>query len=124
MLMRFGFVSGLGWLIDFCLFGTLTALKAPVWLSNTVSATAAVLFVFFVSVRRVFSYHGHYLLRKLLCYIVYQAIAILSASFLIELLTHQLSLAPIVSKIVVTPVTFYCNFQFMSLITTGRLRMR
>ncbi|MDR5855201.1 GtrA family protein [Caballeronia sp. LZ062] len=124
MLMRFGLVSGLGWLIDFCLFGALTALKAPVWMANTASATAAVLFVFFVSVRRVFQYHEHYLLGKLLCYVVYQAIAILAASFAIDLLTHRFGLAPIVSKILVTPFTFYCNFQFMSFITTGRLRLR
>ncbi|BBU28230.1 hypothetical protein BTHE68_19640 [Burkholderia sp. THE68] len=124
MLMRFGVVSGLGWLIDFCLFVTLTAFKSPVWLANTVSATAAVLFVFFVSVRRIFEYQGHYLLGKLVRYIVYQAIAILTASVIIDLLTHHLGLAPIVSKIIVTPLTFYCNFQFMSFITTGRLRLR
>ncbi|WP_250523104.1 MULTISPECIES: GtrA family protein [unclassified Caballeronia] len=124
MLMRFGVVSGLGWLIDFCLFATLNVLKSPVWLANTVSATAAVLFVFFVSVRRVFQYHGHYLLGKLLRYAVYQAIAILSASIAIDLITRHLGFAPIVSKIIVTPVTFYCNFQFMSFITTGRLRLR
>jgi putative flippase GtrA len=124
MLMRFGLISGIGWLIDFCLFAALTALKSPVWLANTASATTAVLFVFFVSVRRVFQYHGHYLLGKLLSYVVYQAIAILSASLIIDLLTRHFGLAPIVSKIIVTPFTFYCNFQFMSLITTGRLRLR
>ncbi|EKS73273.1 hypothetical protein BURK_002360 [Burkholderia sp. SJ98] len=124
MLMRFGLISGLGWLIDFCLFATLTALKTPVWLANTTSATAAVLFVFFVSLRRVFQYHEHYLLGKLLSYIAYQAGAILAASFAIDLLTRHLGLPPIASKIIVTPITFYCNFQFMSLITTGRLRLR
>ena len=123
MIVRFGAVSGIGWLIDFCLFSFLVWLGAPIWGANFVGASTAVLFVFFVSVRRVFEYEGHYILGKLITYIAYQLIAILAASLLIDALTKWVGLVPVLSKIVVTPLTFYANFQFMSLITTGKFRL-
>lgn len=123
MIVRFGMVSGIGWLIDFCLFVSLGWLGAPVWAANMIGASVAVLFVFFASVRHVFEYEGGYLVGKLIAYVVYQAIAILAASLLIDALTRWFGLAPVLAKILVTPLTFYANFQFMSLITTGRLRL-
>lgn len=123
MILRFGVVSGVGWLIDFCLFMTLGWLGVPVWASNMLGASVAVLFVFFVSVRHVFEYEGSYLIGKLVAYVIYQAIAILAASLLIDALSHWFSLKPLLSKVFVTPLTFYANFQFMSLITTGRFRL-
>lgn len=119
MIVRFGLVSGMGWLIDFCFFVSLGWLGA----ANMVGASVAVLFVFVASVRHVFEYEGGYLVGKLIAYIVYQAIAILAASLLIDALTHWAGLAPVLAKILVTPLTFYANFQFMSLITTGKLRL-
>ncbi|EFH8408151.1 hypothetical protein HRZ17_004215, partial [Escherichia coli] len=59
MIVRFAVVSGLGWLIDFSIFALLNLLGLPIWLANIFGATAAVLFVFFVSVRRIFQYNGH-----------------------------------------------------------------
>ncbi len=123
MIIRFGFVSGIGWLIDFCLFVLVGWLGVPVWAANMVGATVAVLFVFFASVRHVFEYDGGYLLGKLIAYIVYQVIAIIAASLFIDTLTHWFGLAPVLAKVLVTPLTFYANFQFMSLLTTGKVRL-
>lgn len=123
MIVRFGFVSGIGWLIDFCLFVLLGCFGTPVWVANTVSASVAVLFVFFASVCHVFEYEGGYLLGKLLTYIAYQVVAILVASFLIDALTQWFELVPVLAKIIITPFTFYANFQFMSFIATGKLRL-
>ncbi|HEB0893496.1 MULTISPECIES: GtrA family protein [Citrobacter] len=124
MIFRFAVVSGLGWLIDFSIFVLLNSLGFPVWLANIVGATAAVLFVFFASVRKIFQYNGHYILWKLLNYIVYQIIAIICASLLIDFIALQFGMLPIIAKIIVTPLTFYANFQFMSFLTTGRLRLK
>lgn len=124
MIFRFAVVSGLGWLIDFSIFALLNSLGFPVWLANIVGATTAVLFVFFASVRKIFQYNGHYILWKLLNYIVYQIIAIICASLLIDLIALQFGMLPIIAKIIVTPLTFYANFQFMSFLTTGRLRLK
>ncbi|MEG0881385.1 MAG: GtrA family protein [Janthinobacterium sp.] len=122
MILRFGIISGAGWLIDFSLFSLLGYLGTPVWLANMIGATTAVVCVFFISVRRVFEYQGHYLIRKLFYYIAYQACAILVASLMISALASGLGLMPILAKIIVTPLTFYANFQAMSLITTKRWR--
>lgn len=122
MILRFGVISGAGWLIDFSLFSFLGLLGTPVWLANIIGATTAVVCVFFISVHRVFEYQGHYLMRKLFCYIAYQAVAILVASLLIDTLAAWFDLLPVVAKILVTPLTFYANFQAMSLITTGQWR--
>lgn len=124
MILRFAIVSGLGWLIDFVIFTLLTMANIPVWMANVIGATTAVLFVFFASVRKVFQYKGHYIYGKLMSYIAYQIVAILCASFLIDFITHQFSLYPLLAKVIVTPLTFYANFQFMSYLTTGRLRFR
>lgn len=124
MIFRFAVVSGLGWLIDFSIFALLNSLGFSVWLANIVGATTAVLFVFFASVRKIFQYNGHYILWKLLNYIVYQIIAIVCASLLIDFIALQFGVLPIIAKIIVTPLTFYANFQFMSFLTTGRLRLK
>lgn len=123
MIISFGFLSGIGWLIDFCLFITLVWLKLPVWLVNMFSASAAVLFVFFTSVRNVFRYNGDYLVYKLIAYTIYQTISILTASFFIQEIITRFGIAPILSKVLITPLTFYANFQFMSFITSGKNRL-
>lgn len=123
MIVRFGFVSGIGWLIDFCFFVVLGLLGVPIWAANMLGASVAVLFVFFASVRHVFECEDGYLIGKLITYVFYQTIAIIAASLLIEALTRWLDLAPVLTKIAVTPLSFYANFQFMSFITTGKLRL-
>lgn len=123
MLLSFGVISGLGWLIDFSIFSALTWSGVPVWAANMAGAATAVLFVFFASVRRVFRYQGGYLLGKLAAYAIYQVVAIILASLLIDALAWGLKINPVLSKILVTPLTFYTNFQFMSFITTGKLRL-
>lgn len=123
MMLHFGVISGIGWLIDFSVFSGLAWAGVPVWAANMAGASIAVLFVFFSSVRRVFRYQGSYLLGKLIAYIAYQVVAITLASLLIDALTQWMGIAPLLSKVLVTPLTFYANFQFMSFITTGRLRL-
>lgn len=123
MILRFGLVSGTGWLIDFCLFLASAWAGAPVWLANMLGASVAVLFVFFVSVHRVFKYKGGYLVGKLVLYVIYQIIAISLASLLIDGIVRWYGASPLIAKVFVTPLTFYVNFQFMSLLTTGKLRL-
>lgn len=115
MLSRFALISGLGWLIDFSVFSLLCQ-HLPVYVANLIGASLAVLFVFFASLRPVFLYTGHQTSRKLLHYIAYQVVAIWLASWLIDALStvlDPLAWAPIVAKIMVTPLTFAANFSFM-----------
>jgi putative flippase GtrA len=122
-MLKFGVISGLGWLIDFTVFYLLVRLDVPPFFANVVGAGIAVTFVFFSSVKRVFQYEGGYLLAKLAAYIGYQIIAVAIASALIDLISRHTGMEPLLAKILVTPFTFYANFQFMSYITTGRLRL-
>lgn len=122
-MLKFGVISGLGWLIDFTVFYLLVRLEVPPFFANVVGAGIAVTFVFFSSVKRVFQYEGGYLLAKLAGYIGYQVIAVAIASALIGLIVRHTGMEPLLAKILVTPFTFYANFQFMSYITTGRLRL-
>lgn len=122
MIARFGFVSGIGWAIDFAVFLTLIhAFGVATALANFIGASIAVTFVFFASVRHVFRYDGGYLWGKLAAYWCYQLVAVWLASLGIGALAT--ALPPIWAKVLITPITFYANFQFMSLITTGRFRL-
>ena len=122
-MFKFALVSGTGWLIDFLIFIALAGANVLPLVANLVGAGTAVTFVFFASVRRVFEYRGGYLIGKLLFYLAFQIVAIGLASLAIQLLVTQLYLVPLLAKILVTPLTFYANFQCMSYLTSGRLRL-
>lgn len=124
MIFKFAVVSGSGWLIDFTIFTFLNLIGFPVWLSNFLGATIAVVFVFFVSVRKVFQYGGGYLFNKLIKYVIYQIVAITVASLLIDFIVMQFDITPLFAKVIVTPLTFYANFLFMGYITSGMLRFK
>lgn len=111
MLNRFALVSGIGWLVDFALFSLLCQV-IPVYAANLLGASVAVTLVFFLSLRPIFMYQGRRTAGKLAQYILYQVVAIWLASLLI----HQVSLwtyHPVMAKVLVTPLTFLCNFFFM-----------
>lgn len=119
MLLKFGFVSGLGWILDFSIFSALCYFGMQAGLANAFAASVAVTFVFFSSLRPIFRDHGNYVGRKLLIYWVYQMIAVSLASYSVGYLAIT-GLNPLLSKVVVTPVTFMVNFLFMRWLATIR----
>ena len=124
MIFRFLMVSGIGWLIDFSLFFLLITVGLSPLLANAIGATVAVTFVFFRSAKVIFLYDGKYIFAKLLLYFCYQTFSIFLASCAVQGLTTWFGLYPVMAKCLVTPLTFYFNFQFMSFITTGKFRLR
>ncbi|MCA8900558.1 MAG: GtrA family protein [Hyphomonas sp.] len=114
---RFGFVSLAGWAGDFLIFVSLTSIGVGALVANVVSAGAAVAFVYFASVRRIFSYRGRFIYSKFAAYAGYQVVAVLAASAAIAALAAAMGLAPWIAKIIVTPATFLANFLFMKLLT-------
>ena len=50
--------------------------------------------------------------------------AIIAASWAIQALSIAAGFSPMIAKIIVTPITFYANFQFMSVLTTGKFRLQ
>lgn len=114
-LLRFGLVSGLGLVTDVVLYVLLYRGGTPPGLANLTSAGVAVALVFLLSQRRVFQYGGHFLLPLFLAYLLYQVAAVAAASAGVAALVAGAGLAPLPAKAVVTPLTFGCNYVFMSL---------
>lgn len=115
-LVRFGFVSGIGLATDVVLFVLLYRAGLHPGFANLFSAGVAVSVVFVLSQRRVFRYGGRFLLPLFLAYLGYQVAAVTAASAGVAALVTHADLAPLVAKVLVIPVTFGCNYGFMTLL--------
>lgn len=136
---RFAMVSGLGWCMDLLIMSTLVWGGVQTFGANIVSAGLAITFVFLVSQKRIFLHDGHLIGRRFFYYCLWQLVAVPLASLLIaELvpligrspilpLTHMLLpgkekvLLSVLSKGMVTPVTLYANYLFMTWLLERRL---
>lgn len=120
---KFAVVSGTGLVIDFAVFLALIALGLSSFRANLLSATCAVTFVYFASVRRIFSYGGSFLFGLFFAYLAYQAIGVTAASLAVSYLAQHF-LLPVAAKLVILPVTFGANYIFMAVLTSrGRHRV-
>lgn len=109
-------VSGTGLALDFAVFLTLIWIGLSPFPANAMSGTSAVTFVYFASVRRIFSYAGRFLVGLFLAYLLYQALGVTAASLAVAFLSANFA-PPAVSKLIILPVTFTANYLFMSLLT-------
>jgi putative flippase GtrA len=114
--MRFGLVSAAGLALDLGLFLALMGLGAAPGPANAVSAAAAVTFVYFVSVRRIFSYSGDFLLALFAAYVAYQVAGVAAASLAVAWLAEN-HLPALAAKLAILPVTFSANYLFMAFLT-------
>lgn len=119
---RFGLVSGMGWLLDFSTFLLLSWRWLQPGPANVLGALLAITFVFFASTRHVFVYEGGFVWQKFFAYLGYQLCVIALFSAAIQALSTGFGLPPGLAKVLVTPVNFYTNFLFMSVLLGGRLR--
>jgi putative flippase GtrA len=118
-ILKFALVSGIGLGIDFVIFLLLMAGGFAPFTANIVSGACAVTFVYFASVRKIFSYAGRFLLGLFLAYLAYQAAGVTLASLAVGYLATLTS--PVLAKILILPVTFGANYLFMLLLTrSGR----
>jgi hypothetical protein len=115
----FAAASGAGLAIDFLLFLALLTGGATPGYANLLSGTAAVSFVYFASVRRIFSYRGRFLLGLFAAYLAYQAAGVRLASWAVAALA-MLQVPPLLAKLIILPVTFPANYLFMSLLAARR----
>ncbi len=112
----FAAVSGAGLAADILIFLGLIELGLSALLANAISATCAVTWVYFASVKRIFSYRGQFLVRLFVAYLIYQALAVLAASGAVELLASTV-LSPLAAKLMILPITFTANYAFMAWLT-------
>jgi putative flippase GtrA len=115
-ILQFGIVSGVGLAIDFAIFFLLIAVGLSPFEANAASGSCAVTFVYFASVRRIFTYKGDFLLGLFFAYLLFQAAGVTAASLVVGALAeHQVN--PALAKILILPVTFSANYLFMSFLT-------
>lgn len=126
---KFFGLSGIGWVIDFGVFTTLTkVVHVPAGISNIISSLCGVTFVFFTSTIKTFAVKTERFTRKqkYIIYVLFEIIVILVASKCVGLLSGVfakasidlvVSFSPILAKICVTPFTMICNFIFMKILT-------
>src|SRR5436305_14499583 len=69
--LRVGLVSGLGLALDIALFLTLVHSRVGAFDANVVSSAAGLTFVYCASVRRIFRYHGKFIVPLFAAYVIY-----------------------------------------------------
>lgn len=122
--IKFVGLSGIGWLMDFCIYTLLGFVSTNLIVNNIISSGVGVTFVFIFATRKIFQNNSKIPLKwKYVIYLAYQLLLILVASkmlsyinvFLIEYIAIDLvvTFAAILSKIIITPFTMLLNFIVM-----------
>ena len=122
--IRFVGISGIGWILDFSTYNLLGLVSDKLFLNNVISSWVGVSFVFMFATRKVFQNNSKISLKwKYIIYIVYQCILIFFSSKLLSLIAAVIvnnidiaiiiTLASMIAKILVTPVTMILNFFVM-----------
>lgn len=122
--IRFIGLSGIGWILDFCTYTALGLISKNFVINNVISSWVGVTFVFTFATRKVFENNSKISLKwKYLIYLGYQLILILAISKLLGAINTAivsnitmdlvLRFSPIISKILVTPITMILNFFVM-----------
>ena len=119
--IKFLFVSGIGWLIDFSLYAILTIeFNLKIFYANIFSSIPAISYVFLISTKKIFTKSQKNTLtivQKYIIYFIYQLlliffISIVAQNLYILLGKYNLNfkLMKIIIKILITPVTMTINF--------------
>ena len=119
--IKFLFVSGIGWLIDFSLYAVLTIeFNLKIFYANIFSSIPAISYVFLISTKKIFTKsHRNNLtiIQKYIIYFIYQLLLIFIISIvaqnlyiLVEKYNLNFKMMKVIIKILVTPVTMTINF--------------
>ena len=122
--IRFVGLSGIGWLLDFCVFAILGNVSSNVIANNFLSSWMGVTFVFLFATRKVFRNNSRISLKwKYAIYLLYQLILIALVSQLLGFVNGLLldyvhislieQFSGIAAKILVNPITMLLNFIVM-----------
>ena len=119
--IKFLFISGIGWLIDFCLYIILTTkFNLEIFYGNIFSSIPAISYVFLISTKKIFTTSHRKkltIIQKYIIYFIYQLLLIFFISIVAQnlyILVREYNLnfkmMKIIIKILVTPVTMTINF--------------
>ena len=122
--VKFVGLSGMGWILDFCIYTALGHISGNLVWNNIISSWCGITFVFISASGRVFKDDGKIPLKwKYLIYLLYQVILIFFISNMLNgintvIVNHVniglvLKFSNVISKIAVTPITMILNFFVM-----------
>ena len=102
--IKFLFISGIGWLIDFCLYIILTTkFNLEIFYGNIFSSIPAISYVFLIS-----TYIIYFIYQLLLIFFI--SIVAQNLYILVREYNLNFKMMKIIIKILVTPVTMTINF--------------
>ncbi|RHV63238.1 hypothetical protein DXB18_14255 [Clostridium sp. OM02-18AC] len=122
--IKFVGLSGIGWILDFCIYMGLGFVSSKLFINNIISSWAGVTFVFVFSTRKIFQNNSEVPLKcKYMIYILYQCVLILLISKLLNVINIMIlnyitidivvRFSFAIAKIFVTPITMVLNFLVM-----------
>jgi putative flippase GtrA len=117
--LQYGLVSGVGMAIDFALFLTWLRAGLSPFAANIASSATALTFVYAASVRRIFRYHGQFILELFAIFLIFHLIGTPFVSWIISKLA-SFGVVPVLAKVGILPATFCVNYLFMSWLTARR----
>lgn len=109
-LWSFGFVSGVGLILDLGVFAVLVTIEVPVLVANVVSAACAVTVVYMLATRYTFGTDASW--RSYAMFVAWYVGSILLVSIAIHFASSWSETAPIIWKLISVPLTFTMNFLF------------
>ncbi len=126
-MMRFIGISGIGWILDFCVYASMGMLFSNLVMNNIISSWIGVTFVFVFATRNVFKNNSNISLKlKYFIYLFYQCVLIYFISKFLNVINSAivsniefkliLKFSSIIAKILVTPITMIVNFFAMKCI--------
>lgn len=126
-MMRFIGISGIGWILDFCVYASMGMLFSNLVMNNIISSWIGVTFVFVFATRNVFKNNSNISLTlKYFIYLFYQCVLIYFISKFLNVINSAivsniefkliLKFSSIIAKILVTPITMIVNFFAMKCI--------
>ncbi len=122
--VKFVGLSGIGWIMDFCIYTILGFVSDNIVLNNIISSWVGVTFVFIFATRKVFKNNSKIPLKwKYVIYLLYQCVLIFFVSKLLGVINNVIitnisielvqRFSTLISKIFVTPITMVLNFFVM-----------
>ena len=107
-LSKFFLIAFCGATLDFGLFYFFTELEIEPFFSNLISASCAVILVYFLS--KIYLYQKSYSKKEFFQFTTWYAISITIFSSLITLVLNLFSFEPALAKFLVMPISFLTNY--------------
>lgn len=113
-IVKWFFTVSFGLSIDLVIFFLLSSFfLIPIFFVNILSSGIAITFVYFSSLKYVFT-NKHFTSLRYTVFITYYSISISFFSYLITVLIYEFSLLPLFAKLITLPLSFASNYYFAS----------